>query len=189
MQKEATGAEKSVRYMDSPIGKIGIADDGSGISDLFFCVRDKRPDAIERSTALLKKAAAQMDEYFAGKRRTFDLPLSLSGTAFQLAVWNALLTIPYGETRSYKDIAERIGNPKAVRAVGMANNRNPVSIIVPCHRVIGSDGSLVGYGGGVQMKDFLLRLERRYTLYKEMHIVDEDPNDIEGVEDVDKEIW
>ena len=108
---------------------------------------------------LLKKAVKQLDEYFAGRRKEFNLPLSMKGTAFQKKVWAALQEIPYGETRSYGDIAKAIGKPKAARAVGMANNRNPVSIIVPCHRVIGSNGSLVGYGGGLKAKEFLLKLE------------------------------
>ena len=105
----------------------------------------------------------QLSEYFAGARREFDLPLRLRGTQFQLAVWNALRAIPYGETRSYADIAAAVGNEKACRAVGMANHRNPVSIIVPCHRVIGKGGSLTGYGGGIDKKEFLLSLERRVS--------------------------
>ena len=111
---------------------------------------------------LLKKAAKQLTEYFAGKRREFDLPLDFTGTGFQKKVWAALLTIPYGETRSYGEIAKQIGNPKACRAVGMANNRNPIAIICPCHRVIGADGSLVGFGGGLPAKQFLLDLEKDY---------------------------
>ena len=108
---------------------------------------------------LTDKAAKQLEEYLLGKRREFDLKLCLKGTVFQQSVWNALKTIPYGETRSYKQIAEQIGNPKAVRAVGMANNKNPIWIIIPCHRVIGSSGSLVGYGGGLNIKEKLLLLE------------------------------
>lgn len=112
-------------------------------------------------TPLIKKASVQLSDYLEGKRKVFDVPLSLEGTEFQKAVWKALKEIPYGETRSYRQIAERIGNPKACRAVGMANNRNPVAIIVPCHRVIGADGKLVGYGGGIDIKENLLALERR----------------------------
>jgi methylated-DNA-[protein]-cysteine S-methyltransferase len=104
-----------------------------------------------------------LDEYFAGRRWRFDLPLSLDGTVFQRAVWAALRQIPYGQTASYGDIAARVGNPKAVRAVGGANNRNPVAIIVPCHRVIGHGGSLVGYGGGLDTKRWLLDHERLYA--------------------------
>lgn len=115
---------------------------------------------IEQETALIKEAYRQLSEYLKGERKAFDLPLKPRGTDFQKRVWRALCDIPYGETRSYKQIAEAIGNPKAVRAVGMANNRNPITIIVPCHRVIGANGKLVGYGGGLEMKEFLLRLEK-----------------------------
>ena len=103
----------------------------------------------------------QLEEYFAGERKTFDVPLDLWGTPFQQEVWKALLQIPYGETRSYQDIAQSVGNPKAVRAVGGANGRNPVPVIVPCHRVIRSDGNLGGYGGGLDIKRDLLDLENR----------------------------
>lgn len=115
----------------------------------------------QRPTELLLKAERELLEYFAGERKAFDLPLHLEGTPFQLKVWNALLTIPYGETRSYKEIAQVIGNEKACRAVGMANNRNSVMILVPCHRVIGADGGLVGYGGGLALKEKLLELEKK----------------------------
>lgn len=117
-------------------------------------------DGICQETTLIKEAHQQLSEYLKGERKSFDLPLRMKGTDFQQRVWNALLKIPYGETRSYKQIAEAIGNPKAVRAVGMANNRNPLLIVVPCHRVIGADGKLVGYGAGIEKKEFLLRLEK-----------------------------
>jgi methylated-DNA-[protein]-cysteine S-methyltransferase len=107
----------------------------------------------------LREASRQLDEYFNGKRRAFDLPLEFRGTDFQRSVWNALLKIPYGETRTYGQIAEQIGNPTAVRAVGAANGRNPISIIAPCHRVIGMTGSLTGFGGGLDAKAYLLSLE------------------------------
>lgn len=133
--------------------ELGVAGNGAAGSDTAGkCV----PSPTD---PLLKKAVKQLDEYFAGKRKKFDLPLSMKGTEFQQKVWEALRAIPYGETRSYGDIAKAIGKPKAARAVGMANNRNPVSIIVPCHRVIGANGSLVGYGGGLKAKEFLLKLE------------------------------
>jgi methylated-DNA-[protein]-cysteine S-methyltransferase len=139
---------------------IGIADNGSAIIGLFF--DRKRFSGLKKAeTPLIQKAAAQIKEYFEGKRKQFKLPLALHGTEFQLAVWHALQDIPYGETRSYKEIAASIGRPKAVRAVGMANNRNPISIIVPCHRVIGHDGKLVGYGGGLPLKQYLLELEEK----------------------------
>lgn len=111
-------------------------------------------------TSLIKEAYMQLSEYLIGERKSFDLPLKPRGTVFQLQVWKALCDIPYGETRSYKQIAEAIGNPKAVRAVGMANNRNPMLIVVPCHRVIGANGKLVGYGAGIEKKEFLLKLEK-----------------------------
>lgn len=117
-------------------------------------------EGICQETPLVKEACRQLSEYLKGERKTFDLPLNPKGTDFQKCVWRALCDIPYGETRTYKQIAEAIGNPKAVRAVGMANNRNPITIIVPCHRVIGANGKLVGYGGGLEMKEFLLRLEK-----------------------------
>ena len=121
-------------------------------------------EGICQETTLIKEAHQQLSEYLKGERKSFDLPLRMKGTDFQQRVWNALLDIPYGETRSYKQIAEAIGNPKAVRAVGMANNRNPLLIVVPCHRVIGADGKLVGYGAGIEKKEFLLRLESRGEL-------------------------
>jgi methylated-DNA-[protein]-cysteine S-methyltransferase len=115
---------------------------------------------IKAETQLIKKAAAQIEEYLNGKRKKFSFPLDMHGTEFQMDVWRALQTIPYGETRSYKEIAELVKRPKAVRAVGMANHRNPISIIVPCHRVIGHNGSLTGYGGGLPLKRYLLELEQ-----------------------------
>ncbi len=114
---------------------------------------------FEQETFLLKKVKDQLLKYLAGKKKTFDLPLDFRGTPFQKKVWGALSRIPYAQTRSYQDIAEAIGNPKATRAVGMANNRNPLPILVPCHRVIGKDGSMVGYGGGLSLKKKLLSLE------------------------------
>ena len=113
----------------------------------------------KRESELIRRMYKQFVEYLDGKRKVFDLPLLLKGTDFQKQVWQALRDIPYGETRSYKQIAVAIGNPKAVRAVGMANNRNPLLIVVPCHSVIGTDGKMVGYAAGVDKKEFLLRLE------------------------------
>lgn len=120
--------------------------------------------AGEAPEGLALEVFRELDEYFQGLRKTFDIPLRLQGTPFQKKVWAALQAIPYGETRSYKDIAEAIGHPKAYRAVGMANNANPVFIIVPCHRVIGADGSLTGYGGGLPMKKALLSLEKNHRI-------------------------
>lgn len=116
-------------------------------------------DALCQESPILRRARAQLEEYLAGRRRSFDLPLAPSGTDFQRKVWEALTRIPYGETRSYKEIAEAVGCPRGCRAVGLANNRNPISIVIPCHRVIGADGRLVGYGGGLPLKKALLRLE------------------------------
>lgn len=116
-------------------------------------------DYLEEETDLIKKAAKQLKEYYDGLRREFDLPLDLQGTPFQLKVWNELLKIPYGQTRTYKQIAQAIGSPKAYRAVGNANNQNKIMVVVPCHRVIGSNGQMVGYAGGIEMKEMLLAIE------------------------------
>ena len=114
---------------------------------------------IKKETAVLQEAVSQMLEYFRGNRKEFSLPLKPEGTAFQQKVWNALQTIPYGQTKSYLEIANQIGNPKACRAVGMANHNNPIAIIIPCHRVVGKNGSLTGYAGGLNIKQYLLNLE------------------------------
>lgn len=121
--------------------------------------RPRPEDGVEEETTLIREAHRQLGEYLDGERRVFDLPLRPRGTDFQRRVWQALRDIPYGQTRSYRDVAAAIGNPKAVRAVGMANNRNPLLVVVPCHRVIGSDGKLVGYAAGLDKKAFLLSLE------------------------------
>ena len=121
--------------------------------------------ATVMETPLIKKAYRQISEYLIGERKSFDLPFKLTGTDFQNRVWKALCDIPYGETRSYKQIAEAIGNPKAVRAVGMANNRNPLLVLIPCHRVIGCNGQLVGYAAGLEKKQFLLDLEKPGFLF------------------------
>jgi len=156
---------KNIFIYKTPIGPLGMVDDNDFITEIFFYSKKlfqekyKKRNFTEAETPLLGKAYKQLNEYFGGKRKIFDLPLLPKGTDFQRSVWNALLTIPYGETRSYVDIAVQIGNPKAYRAVGMANNRNPIVIIIPCHRVIGKDKSLTGYGGGLEAKKFLLDLE------------------------------
>ena len=148
-----------------PVGRILLAEDSGYIVGLYFAERsDFNPgrqlkDFLEQESALIKEAANQLDEYFSGKRHEFDLPLKFIGTDFQKEVWEALMTIPYGETKTYSGIAAQIGNPKACRAVGMANNQNPISIICPCHRVVGKGGSLIGYGGGLDAKQLLLDLE------------------------------
>lgn len=145
--------------VDTPVGPIRIAEDEQGIRALAFAEGGAGVPAPARKGIYLEDARAQLLEYFAGKRRVFDLPLSPQGTEFQLRVWAALRAIPYGETRSYQQVAESLGNSKATRAVGMANNRNPLPILIPCHRVVGKDGRLVGYGGGLQRKRYLLDLE------------------------------
>ncbi len=152
------------QLLESPIGALLLAGDQAGLRLLLFTKgRDQRvkPEPEwEPDRGALKDAARQLTEYFSGKRRTFDLRLAPVGTPFQQTVWSALQKIPYGETTSYGELARRIGNPKAVRAVGLANGSNPISIVIPCHRVIGSNGSLVGYGGGLPIKQALLSLER-----------------------------
>lgn len=149
-------------YFDTPIGEILLAGETDSLSMIGFpkgaMRRDPEPDWIYNEEPF-ENARSQLAEYFAGERRDFDLPLSLEGTEFQVAVLKALQDIPYGETRSYGAIAKQIGRPKAVRAVGAANGRNPIPIIVPCHRVIGSSGDLTGFGGGLDTKAALLRLE------------------------------
>ena len=149
-------------YLDTPIGDLLLAGDEQTLSLVGFpkgkMRRDPDPDWIYNEKPF-EAVRQQLHEYFAGERKDFDLPLSLSGTEFQLQVLEELQRIPYGETTSYGDIAKRIGRPKAVRAVGAANGRNPIPIIVPCHRVIGSGGDLTGFGGGLDTKEALLRLE------------------------------
>lgn len=152
----------NVFYYESKLGPIGIAESNDMITHLFFQNEAFSPEGYtHRETAVLTEAAKQLKEYFDGRRKEFELPLAPVGTEFMQRVWNALLQIPYGETRSYKQIAKMAGNEKACRAVGMANNRNPISIFIPCHRVIGASGALVGYGGGLDKKIFLLEHERR----------------------------
>ena len=150
-------------FVDSPVGPLFLAADEDGLRAIEF--HDNRHSVKrdgawrEGDNAVLRNAAKQLDEYFAGKRRDFDLPLSPHGTEFQRGVWKTLATIPYGETISYAQLAQRVGKPNASRAVGAANGRNPLPIVLPCHRVIGADGSLTGFGGGLPTKQFLLKLE------------------------------
>ncbi len=151
-------------YVDSPIGRLQLRCDGSALTGLYMNLASGPPrgaeDGVEDSKSeLLLRAMRQLEEYFEGRRREFDLPLRLHGTVFQRRVWDALLEIPYGATWSYGELARRIANPSASRAVGLANGRNPLSILVPCHRVIGADGSLTGYGGGLERKRWLLAHE------------------------------
>ncbi len=145
---------------ESPIGPLTLFATGKALVGLYMGERRPAwPEAAERSTALLERAGAQLDEYFARTRRRFDLPLAPAGTEFQREVWAVLRTIPFGATWSYAEVARRIGRPGAVRAVGAANGQNPIGIVIPCHRVVGSDGSLTGYGGGLPRKRWLLTHE------------------------------
>ena len=145
----------------SAMGPVSIIANDRAIVETFF---GELPEGVlHQGHGLLAEARKQMEEYFLGIRKRFELPLEMNGTPFQKRVWNALLEIPYGKTCSYKQIAIKVGNSKATRAVGMANNRNPIMIVVPCHRVVGADGSLTGYAGGVEKKEILLAIEKRHS--------------------------
>jgi methylated-DNA-[protein]-cysteine S-methyltransferase len=150
--------------IDSPVGPLLLVGDGSGLRKLEFVKgrREVKADPAWREDARpLREAIRQLRDYFAGTLEKFDLPLAPEGTSFQRAVWKLLCEIPYGETISYGELARRVGNPKASRAVGLANGSNPIAIVIPCHRVIGSNGKLTGYGGGLPLKEKLLALEQR----------------------------
>ncbi len=163
---------KNIYFFETQIGRIGIAEEANGLTNVFFetdfnmkAVLDKERFLQQsgyyfKETELLINAGKQLDEYLNGKRTVFQLPLAPKGTDFMKTVWNCLNTIPYGETRSYKQIAEVAGNPKACRAVGMANNKNPIPIFIPCHRVVGANGGLTGYRGGLEIKQKLLKIEK-----------------------------
>lgn len=170
MTARTQAALRSHAVIDSPIGRLTLVTEDCKLTGLYMDVAGRGPGEAtlgERilvdDDRLLSQAASQLCAYFAGELTSFDLPLSLAGTAFQRAVWAGLRDIPYGETISYGELARRVGQPSASRAVGLANGRNPVSIVVPCHRVVGSDGSLTGYGGGLPRKQYLLALEQRVT--------------------------
>src|SRR5699024_989719 len=154
-----------VRYLhriESPVGPLELVGDGEHLTGLFYPGHSKGlPTEGTRAAEPFAAVIQQLGEYFAGERTEFDLPIALHGTPFQMRCWRALQRIGYGQRRSYGQIAAEIGEPGAARAVGLANSRNPISIIVPCHRVVGADGSLTGYGGGVSTKDYLLELESR----------------------------
>lgn len=154
--------EKTVTLRDE-LGPIRFVASDDALVSLWFVEGPAKEDASERHD-VLDRALTELDEYFAGKRTSFSIPLAPEGTPFQQDVWSALRAIPFGETRSYSDVAKAIGKPRAVRAVGAANGRNPIGIVVPCHRVIGADGSLTGYAGGMSRKAFLLELEGRQRL-------------------------
>jgi methylated-DNA-[protein]-cysteine S-methyltransferase len=163
MQKDRMSVT-SYTVMNSPIGPLLLAGDDAGLRLVHFATgrrpKSPQPDWVENGTPF-KEATRQLEAYFKGKLQHFDLPLALDGTDFQLLVWRNLQKIPYGETVSYGQLAKRIGNPTAARAVGLANGSNPIPIIIPCHRVIGSNGDLTGFGGGLPIKKKLLALESR----------------------------
>ena len=145
----------------TPLGRITLQSDEAGITRLAFGA-----DVLEGtrvSNTVMNRCASQMQEYLAGKRQAFDVPLSIHGSDFQLSVWSEIAKIPYGEQATYSQIAERIGKPSAYRAVGSAANKNPLPILVPCHRVVGSNGALVGYAFGLKLKEFLINLERSHS--------------------------
>ena len=146
-------------FRDFPFGRFGVEEKEGAVTHLYLNPAGAVLPAEERETPLLAEAMRQLAEYFAGGRREFELPLVPEGTPFMRRVWAELVKVPYGATATYGEIAERIGNPGGSRAVGLANNRNPIAIIIPCHRIIGSSGKLVGYAGGVELKERLLALE------------------------------
>ncbi|WP_312429628.1 methylated-DNA--[protein]-cysteine S-methyltransferase [Lacrimispora sp.] len=152
---------KHTAYIKTALGPIEICEVDGFITELLF-VKDTHEIQEEQKTPLLENAEKQINEYLDGTSRGFDLPLAAKGTEFQKTVWEALHKIPYGETRSYKQVAEMIGRPDASRAVGMANGKNPILILTPCHRVVGSDGKLTGYAAGLKIKEQLLELELTY---------------------------
>jgi len=145
----------------SPIGTIEILANEEGVTALNFVSGE--PAASPRQHPILRAAVVEVDEYFRGKRSEFSVPLIFRGTDFQIAIWRRLVRIPYGQTATYSDLARAVGRPRAMRAVGQANHRNPISIVIPCHRVVGSDGRLVGYGGGLWRKEWLLEHEKKHS--------------------------
>lgn len=151
---------KYIQYFDSKIGRIGIVEQEGKIIQVKINTPIQKKEEKEEKTPLLEEGIRQLKEYFAGTRKQFELPLYLEATDFKKQVWKELIKIPYGKTATYKQIAEKIGNPKAARAVGMANHNNPIPIIIPCHRVIGTNGKLTGYALGLEMKEKLLVLEK-----------------------------
>lgn len=156
-----SAASRKYGLYQTSVGLLTLSSEGDFLTEVLFG-NAMKPDAVEQKNAVTDQAVLQLEEYFAGKRKNFTLPLLLRGTSFQKQVWQAVRTISYGQTCSYKDIAVQIKRPLAYRAVGMANHNNPIAIIVPCHRVLGADGSLTGYGGGLPLKSMLLELEQRH---------------------------
>jgi len=154
---------KSVFFYQTELGEIGIVEENGMVTNILFPGVDVPEDAVVKETPLIKETSGQLRENLAGKRYTFDIPLSPSGTEFMLRVWKELQAIPYGKTRTYREVAERTGNARASRAVGNACNRNPIPILIPCHRVVGSDGKLTGYRGGLETKGRLLEWEKSHA--------------------------
>jgi methylated-DNA-[protein]-cysteine S-methyltransferase len=150
-------------FQQTSLGKIGIAEQDDKIIEVYFPNENIQQTIEIVETPLINEAFRQLNAYLAGELKQFSLPLEPRGTAFRQTVWQALCAVPYASTASYKDIAVAINNPKAVRAVGQANNKNPIPIFIPCHRIIGSNGKLIGYGGGLEIKAFLLALEKQNT--------------------------
>lgn len=146
-------------FYETPVGRLIIGEENGSITRVTWTQLPK--SYIQEETELILRCKKQLEEYFAGKRKTFDLPLAPKGTAFQQRVWKALQDIPYGELRTYQEIALAVDNPKGCQAVGGANGKNPIAILIPCHRVIGKDGSMTGYSGGLEKKEWLLELERK----------------------------
>lgn len=166
-ERTATNMETYFKTMESPVGRLTLVASSKGLRAVLWDREDPDRTSLERGKEdihhpVLVEAEKQLREYFAKKRKAFELELDFVGSDFQKQVWEALLTIPFGETRSYGDIARQIGNPESVRAVGGAANKNPISIIAPCHRVVGATGKLIGFGGGLANKAFLLELEAPY---------------------------
>jgi methylated-DNA-[protein]-cysteine S-methyltransferase len=170
MRSHAPAGHRSHAVVDSPVGPLTLVAVDGALTGLYMDEQRHRPPAEvfgepagDPGASPFADAAVQLREYFDGERTEFDLPLALDGTAFQRRVWAELRAIPYGQTVSYGQLADRLGQPSAARAVGLANGKNPVGIIVPCHRVVGSDGGLTGYGGGIQRKRYLLAHEQRVS--------------------------
>ncbi len=165
----------SYKFVDSPIGRLKLVASGNGLVAILWEKENPRRVRLDETREdpdhpVLCKTELQLEEYFAGKRQSFSLPLDMRGTRFQNQVWKALLAIPFGETRSYGQLANQLGNPKATRAVGAANGKNPIAIVVPCHRVVGFSGKLTGFAGGLDAKAHLLGLEGKDgKLFEERH--------------------
>ncbi len=159
VKKEGIQIGGQLFFYTTDLGSIGIAEQENTLTDLYFPGEVVPKNLRVAETAVLEEAGNQLRAYLAGRLQNFTLPLAPAGTAFQQSVWEKLCAIPYGETRSYREIAQSLGKPGAARAVGQANHNNPLPIFIPCHRVIGASGKLVGYGGGLHLKEYLLRLE------------------------------